>query len=426
MKKILKLTFLFTLFLGCSKNSDDGLNDDLNDNTLLTIEILSDFYTENTELTRTGHVYLTDSEGALIKDTNLLNNSSYTLTSDFDYENNPYDITFESKWVSDVGETSYLFNTYIDVSPIEIAKGHYIDPNPNEESAKIILTNVGDISFGNSIDSFSMNNSFSMSCSGVGNDTQCDLSIRLKKVPDNVYTSFRKLDENSRRYLWVESVSEQTRDTFEYTDIPFLTESVNIDYPSGYIYAETEFFGFLSDDTNTFYKLSDENSTTGTEQTKHFFPQGIFDGYKINTLYRNDDANFYSSSKESSIPGSFTLPNLDLQIISEEASAYQAQTSGNFSYYSVYFTYLNPDDDLFIQWRIYGKNQETIMLSLSQLTQILLEEEANFSTSDLDLFYTRLYNVEGISTYRDIIQHIEDSQSEAGKQVELLEYMEKR
>lgn len=420
MEKVFKLLVLILLTLSCNNEDDGDVPIVLDNEILYTIEVGSNIYTPaDQESSRTGHVYLTDYEGELIKDTSLLNDNNYIIETDYDYTENSYDVTFESK-LEFSGNKVYSLKTFIDVSPMTISMIEDVDLNPNNEHARITILNIG---LPSDVDQFFSNNTHNGSCT-TANGGYCDYNVSLQRVPDNIYSIFNKNGESFNRYLWFENVSGATEDTVEFDNIPIITESELIVYPP-HDFINTTLYGYLTDDPERHYRLSTHSLNSDQMESEHFFPQNIFDGYKVDVLLSNSNMIYYSSRRHSNVVNTYILPAIDFQVTNSSVENYEIQSSDDFDYYSVHFSYLNVDEGLQVNWQIYGEGEEFISFSLPKLADIIFDSYPNFSTSELEHSVTRLYKIEGISTYEDYIHTIIVPQSEVNDQIELIEYVGK-
>ena len=417
MEKIFGLLLSCVLLsLGCNDNDIAIVTPE----TLYTVEVGSNIYDQ--EVGRTGHIYLTDFEGELLADTSLFNDNSYIIERDYDYTENSYDATFVTKFdIAPTESTVYNISTFIDVSPMTISLlEDDFDPNPNNERARFTILNIGSPS---SVDLFFSNNTHTSSCT-TADGGYCNFNVSLLRVPDNIYSTFNRSGEDFNRYLWLENVTGATADTFEFADIPIITESESIAYPP-HDFVNTTLFGYSIDEPQTYYRLTRHSLGSEEMESEHPFPKNIFDGYKVDVLLSSGDLTYFSSRKYSDVVNTYALPAMELEITNNSLTNYEIRTSNDVDYYSVQLSYSNADEALLINWIIYGQGEQFMNFSLPNLADIIFAEHPNFSVTDLDHSRTYLYRIEGISSYEDYIHTIISPDSEASDQIERYEFVSK-
>ena len=419
MKKLSILTVLSFLLLHCQKEEtplpppppDDLLAE------LLSINVPDDYYVENsTEDYGTGHVFLTDENGEIIADSPLSNGSNITLTEEFDYENNSYDLTILNKRVHPTG-TTYRLMTFQDIEPFELNFTTIEDLNPNGEQATITINNAPEF-----LSPFISNQPFDIS-STSGNAKI--LKATLKQIPDDIFAYFQNSDDDLRRYLWLENVDAGSNYAFQFDQIPVVDNEVVFNFPQS-DNLSVDIDAAKATAPLNFHSLSFEYDISGSESiTCHIPSQNIFDIFKIRKTVGANDGIYQTLKISNSMDLGFTIPNLDLEIINDSQSNYEATTSNNYDFYNVSYTFYESTEGYSVTWSIKGERAETINFSLPDLINIVFVDHPDFDYDDLEILGSNIVNYDEIISYEQYIDIEIDGIPAEGVTIEYLEAFRK-
>jgi hypothetical protein len=395
MKNFFLFFLILFLFVSCSKD------DNSTDNPILPIEINllsvstpSGFYQDEPTISSSGHVYLTNNNGELIMESELLNNTTSELNKVYDIENNTYNVTFLINYKYD-GSSFYRINTFTNIQPYNLDFNEFGIKAANNERAKVSVINANgfftEILFNNS----------PATVEGSINNTVFDL--RLEQVPDGLYFSFRHENENFRRYVLLKNATGNTNETFEFQNIPKITDHININYPEN-DKLDTYISGSQNSDPNNFFaKLSEFHSNLGVTTTSHYFPIDLFQRFKVITNLDQGEKKFRTVVYGNSINLNYNLPNLDFQVTNNSINNYSISSSSSFDYYSAHFNYFNDDDTYNIIWSVYGEQMKNMNFILPKLAASITKDFPDFSIDNLINHATALHKIEGIQTYKQFI-----------------------
>lgn len=409
MKKIFTLLLISFVFMQCNKTEEDIPGNPMNPsvpetNNLLSITTSDHYhYQSSIDISYSGYVFLSDNNGELIAESNLDNNDQVTFESDFDIENNAYNASFLTKVDYNIDpnqplNTAYRINTFLDVNPATFALEGIENLNPNDESARFYIEEMGGF-----LEDFSIGNSNGSSSSSE-NGYSTDISIILRRIPENLYFSFRNENETFRRYFWFEDADGATDDTIDYNTIPILTNSVNINYPDN-DNVSTSIYGLRDDDASSInYQIS--TSSGSATSSLHYLPDNIFDRYNTTTSITQGNERYLFEKFADEIVTEYTIPDFALEVLSSSPTNYEMETSSDYDYFLANFNFRNSTEKYSVRWSVYGVSAENIKFSIPNLIDKILEEYPSFSIDDLDLSFTRLERVNGIEDYESYIYSI--------------------
>jgi hypothetical protein len=395
MKNYLSFFLILFLFVNCSKE------DNPTDNPILPVEVKLisvstpiGFYLDEPTISPSGHVYLTNNSGKLIMESELLNNTTSELNKVYDIENNTYNATFLIKYKYD-GTTTYKFNTFTNIQPYNLDFNEFGIKTPNNERAKVSVTNA------NGLFTELLFNTSPASVHGSFNNTVFDLN--LEQVPGSLYFSFRHENENFRRYVLLKNATGNTNETFEFQNVPKITDNIKITCPENdkldiYISGSQN-----SDPNNFFAQLSEFHSNIGTTTTTHYFPIDLFQRFKVVTNLEKNEKKFRTIEYSNSINLNYSIPNLDFQVTNNSINNYSISSSSSFDYYSAHFSYYNNDEEYYIIWHVYGEKMENMNFILPKLATAITNDYPDFSFDKLINHATSLHKIEGIQNYKQFI-----------------------
>lgn len=394
MKNYLSFFLILFLFVNCNKedNSTDNpvLPEEVN---LLSVSTPNGFYLDEPTISSSGHVYLTNNNGELIMESELLNNTTSELNKVYDIENNTYNATFLYEVINE-GFTFYRIKTFTNIQPYNLDFTGFETKAPIKESAKVSVTNangfLSELIFNGRIrsDNVSIDNTV--------------FDLRLEQVPGDLYFSFRHENENFRRFLFLKNVTGNTNETIEFQNIPEIIDHLNINYPENdnlYMYIK----GSQNSDPNNFFaKLSEFRSNLGVTTTTNYFPIDLFQRFKVLTDLDQGEKKFETVEYGNSINLNYSIPNLDFQITNNSINNYSISSSSSFDYYSAHFNYYKVDDP-YIIWSVYGEQMKNMNFILPKLTTSITKDYPDFSFDKLINHATSLHKIEGIQTYKQFI-----------------------
>jgi len=341
MKKLILILIISTTFFQCTTDdqADDEMVTNNNNNTttsLFTISTSNDYYSENELNTGNPKIFLTDENGEIITEDNLDNGSTVELTAEYDINNNNYDVTLLKKELSSFSQiTNYHLETYIDIYPHHYEIQNIEDLNPNNEEVMISIINsngILDDFFGFAPGSVSENNG-TYTCNST-----------LNEIPDNYFLSFKKSTEDFKRYIWLEDVTGETNDTFEFNQTEIIQNPTSITYPNNESVSSV-IEGINSNNPNKMYELSYQWSNDGSTELDHFIPNGLFDQYWISNSIKTGSENYTTFEKSNIINSNYAIPNLSLEVVNNSYNLFQINSSSDFDFYSASFSYVSPDED---------------------------------------------------------------------------------
>lgn len=397
MKKLLLLTLLSMTLFHCANDDqidDNQVDDDMivqEESSLFKLTVSNDYYSENELNTGAPKIFATDENGEIITEDVLDNGITVDLTTEFDVDNNKYDITFFKKKVSALDQrTNYSLKTFIDVRPYDLEMLNVEDQNPNDEKARVSIINSGGL-----LDEFhpigmSLNN-------GIYN-----VNSTLAQIPDGFYLSFKKQTEDFKRYIWLDEVTGETHDTIDFADTEIIENPVSIFYPNNES-VNSSVLGSLSTNSNRWYPLSYQYSNDGLTQLDHYIPNGLFDEYRLWNFIRINNDTYTTYEKSTELNTNYELPNLALEVLSSSHDDFQMTSASDYNYYSATFSYGLPNNEFTIDWRIYGKSSQTIEYALPDLFSEISNDFPSFDPSNMNLISVSLRKMEGINSFDQFI-----------------------
>jgi hypothetical protein len=407
MKKAILFLFVMSIFFQCKENNDT-------DSPVLSpfeIEVSDSFYTNESSLTETGSVYLTDKDGAQVASANLTNNADVELNADFDNTDNRVDASFVLEQQSNTsGNRTYTVKTFVDVDPANISlQGQQ---QTSGGIGKVVIQNTGgdldDVFF--NIGGFGgFNGSWSASTGSA------EYNYILNSTLDNALMTFRNNNENFKRYLWLEGVTANSVDTFNHDDIPIL-ESVTRNYPDNEN-IRVDIYATLANEPNTPYYIYSHTDNDGAASNDLGFPEGIFERFQVYTTLIKDNKRYWTEKSSNTIDANYLLPNLDFQVSGSSVDDLLVTTSSDYDYYSVAFYANNLAEGYQVRWEVTGKSQSSIQVALPNLISEIFVDHPNFSMSDLVFTTASISQVQGISIYGDYITVIIDPFSNERKSI---------
>jgi len=423
MKTLLKTLLISIILVSCSSDDDPfGNPQEKVDTTLISISIPNGHYLDGSinDVKSSGHIYLTDNEGELIIDSELLNNSITELTGDYDV-NKEIQATFlwkrEYPDFEDNIATIYHLKTFSKVEPYTFEFEEKFKKNPaNNEKAKIFINNTNGY-----LQDFLAYNSYGTKSS----INSAELEIDLKQIPDDIYVSFKHENENARRYILMQNIEEDISKSIEYESLPVAKDFITINYPGSDKLHVTIFGAIESNPNNFFARLSEIWSYTGLNSFSHNLPLEPFQNFKVSTSLEIGNEKFSTIERGSSINQNYSKPNLSFQVLDNSFDNYEISSSSMFDYYSVNLYYSNEAKNYDIIWTIYGKSQANIKLTIPQILDFHELNNTTLTIDDFTILSATIIKIDGIDSYKEFINSQIDDNSYIDNKITKYESMRK-
>jgi hypothetical protein len=409
MKKILPLLILPFLYFQCTNNNT--VEDDMNaeeEISLFSITTSNNFFSESELNSGTPKIFATGENGEVITEDIMDNGGTAELSAEYDIMNYQYDVTLFKKRVNTNNlPTNYIFKTFIGVYPFHYEILNIENPNPDGEKVEVSIVNPDGI-----LSEFIGFGSGSMS----NNNGIYTCKSTLKGIPDNFYLSFKKNSENFKRYIWLEGVTGDTKDTIQFIDTEIIDTPISISYPNNEsILSVIEGINLLN--PNRRHTLSNQTINNGTTEISYYVPIELFDLYRVLTSIINGDDRYSTLKKSNTINPNYNYPNLELEVLSNSYDQFQMTSSSDFDYYEALFTYESEDDGYSVYWTIYGKKGQQIEYKLPNLYSQISDDFSNFNPNNLTLNRVSLRKFQGINLYDEFIYDILDVDFESNESI---------
>gem|GEM_PF-6462487 len=391
MKPITALLVFSVLLSNCSNNTEDE-NPKSVESSLLTISISENYFIDRILELGDPKVFITDINGNLISEGNLINGETIELKAIYDI-NDYYDVTIMIKEKGLGGQVSINFQTFNNVEPYHYVLEKLPNKNPEEKTIDFCINNVGG----------QLSEITSTGAGGWSNSNgDYKFNYRLNKIPDNFYISFKNSSENFIRYLWLKNVDGEHKDTFMFDSLDKIEDPIIISYP------ENDFLtvgieGFLSSDLNRPQSLSYKYQNGGLREMNHFIPKDIFENYTIYTGLRRGKEEYSTVEKTNNIEFNHTIPSMEIDISNPNNLAFEATSPSDFDYFSTEFRYNSPNNDVNIRWSVHGLAQQNIKISLPNLFYNINDELSEFIRDDLTFNSMNLIHHDTAISYTDYI-----------------------
>jgi hypothetical protein len=420
MKGLFKILMISTLLASCTSEDPIEKAPESKETNLISVFTPNKFYLDGTigNQKSSGHLFLTDKDGELVIDGELANNSLTELSKDYDM-NGGLNATFLKKLVTQYSNgtehTRIQLQTFTNVDPYKfIFEEHISREIPNEE-AKILVSNTDgyltDIINRDYTGSIGINNS--------------EFEIELDRIPDNIYFSFRHENEDKRRYFLLENVEENFTKSFEFESLQIAEELITVSYPENDYLSIAASGAIESDPYNFFAPLSQVRADQGLNSFSHNFNPDLFQKFKVITNLHLGNKKYRTEERSNSLNETYSLPDLNLEILNNSPENYELSSSSNYDFYNVNFYYDNEVENYDIMWKFYGLSSSNIKLMIPQILNMLELHNATLNIRDFRVLGTSIIKIEGIETYKDFITSKIDPESQEGNQFSLYESLSK-
>lgn len=424
MKKIILLIFAIT-FISCSNDAMETISpeivvDDIIDEgnelseeevELLTFNIqIEDGFLNGFD---TGNVYLSNDLGEIIEYKEIVNNSTILIEIER-LPNVKYDLTVEKK-----------SNNYIDIDTFtDISSGNFILESKgqfeNSEDVNVSLNNTGfpweKINFESGALSLNASN---------GGSAKWNTNLNL--FSGTIYLAGLSPNEIQPRYFFEQDVLNGSNIDVDYLTLPFVENSVQIEFPSEADYTIVSLKGFRA--YNNLREMKNVDDSELSNDT-YFFPNNIFDNYELNALLVfNDESQRQFEITKYGIPTSesFELPNFEANLISNRLSDFKLETNSEYDFSTVTYSFFNLNIGLQVSYEIHSEPKNQLIFSKDGLMNNILNSTENISSSELNyISVVLLRNNELSGKYDEFIEAVINEKSEypSGTSVEKLRIFE--
>lgn len=424
MKKLTLLVFAI-LFISCSDDAmetispeividdvvdeDDDLSEE--DVELLTINIqIEDGFLNGFDM---GNVYLSNDLGEIIEEKEIVINSTISIEIE-KLPNVKYDLTIKKE------STNYIdIDTFTNISSSDyLLKSKRIFQN--SEDINVTMNNTGfpweKINSGTGV--FSLN---------AMNGGSVEWNTNLNLFQGTLYLVGLSPNEIQPRYLFAQDVLSGSNFEVDYLTLPFVENSVQIEFPSGADYTKINLKGF-----KTYNNLREMKNVDDTELSNdtYFFPNNIFDNYELNALLIfNGESQRQFEITNYGIPTSesFELPSFEASLISSQLSDFELKTNSEYDFSTVTYSFFNLDISLQVSYEIHSDATNQLTFSKNVLIDNILNSTENISSSELKyISVVLLRNNELSGNYNEGIEAVinENSEYPSGTRIEKIRIFE--
>ena len=396
MKKTILLLFAAVLFLQCSSEDTSPLGD-INQSASFSLFVEGDFFIPASS----GKLYISDSNGTLIREGELLNNQQTTLDVIID-PNMVYDASISLFFITN-GAAYNLLYTYENINPGEYTLQALQGYNPNLDELTLNLTNTGE-----PLEIYTSTRPMTVSYDPINGGTNI-LNGRLAASPGNYYASVKKAGEPFPRYIWSEGLTGDTSSTLDFNSLPFVEGISTIELPNNEsIYIGIN--GVKNDDPlgvdGVRHLIQEKDYLSATSNHDAIFPAGVFDALETSVQFKqaNSDKEFSFMTKSEILPNTISNSALDFSVNDASFSNFSATTTGNYDCFNTAFVYTNAAQDVVVIYEIYGPSATQVTVSKVNLFNNIFADDPNIS-ADL-LPSARRFGVTNYSQFTSYAQYV--------------------
>lgn len=391
MKKPFLLILLSLAFVQCEKEEPE-VGQDKAANIQLTVAVDESYLYVDSYESETGHVYLADGDGKVIAWEELKNGITVALQNK--EPGHTYSLTFSRRLDVD-GYKLFTIDTYLDIHSGSLFLNR--SAGFTNKEATFDLLNTGGALEDLNFDS----NSYSYS-STTANGGEANYNFDLRSDPDNVFMSFKRNFEESRRYVWVENVTSGSTFTFDCDTLPKITSPVSIHFPENdYLWTTIE--GVKDAYPAIRHRVSNQLVNTGTSVSAHYIPEGLFDRFISKAFFKANQKTYRIEKEGTSVVEEFKIPALNFEIGDKSISNFQMSSSSDFDVFTLSFRYEGADENYNILWRFYGGKREEIRFAVPQIIGLILSELPGASQRNFVFKEARIQRQEGIDSFEDYL-----------------------
>lgn len=332
-----------------------------------------------------GKLYLSNSEGEIIAWEDLINNEKSSIELELDGDSE-YDITFYKESVFE-GRTNVDINTFIDVSSAEYSL-----------TAAEMLNGNGDNFIVNFFDTGFPLEEINFFTRGVtaspANGGNYELDANLPNYPGSFYAAFLSPDDSSPRYYFGQDIDRNSSFQVDFKSLPFVENSINVEYPTGVDFFRVRLNGFY--DYLDGVRLIRNVDESEISMSQLVYPNGIFDNYVLDaSLVFGTTSQIRYQLQHFGMPEStsFTLPDLQGQILNSEMDAFNLTSNSAFHFGNVYYSFFDRDqNNSFYTFNVYKKGMGDISFSKKELLDNILSENLSLTADVFRFNYAELMN----------------------------------
>lgn len=372
---------------------------------LMTIHFTDGFIPESFEVI----VFISDSTGKIIADTNCNENKTYKIypTENMEIPDNfqvtiaRYDLYWHNLLIQ--------LNTFTNISQSEwTLKGNQPDTVGKTE---ITLANIPE---GAKAKIFST--------SGYYNYT---IAVRpqtclLYQNPDNLYFKINTLD--GPQFIWKPNIKASENYELDLTELK-PSNIATIAFPNLMGYYEAKLWGFTGDkfiSPKSFFTDLVFGDGDPASEVSISYPPSIFDNFRTNIFLREDfqSSNAYNYNFIGEIPTSFELPRADIITVDPAKGMVGLVVQGIYSTAKASWYDMTTNNEIF-EWNVFTPGP-TEQIKLPEISKKLMEKFPMLSIDSLKFNSLELINFKTIDTYPEAIFSFFDNKDP--KVLEQLDY----
>lgn len=176
--------------------------------------------------------------------------------------------------------------------------------------------------------------------------------------------------------------------------MPFVENSINVEYPSGTDFFRVRLNGFYSPIEGVRGLRNVDESEVSTDEL--VYPDGIFDNYVLDaTLVYGTTSQRQYFLKNYGLPESqtFDLPDFDGQILSKEMNDFNMTSNSEYHYSDVFYSFFDRDNNnSWYTFNIYKRGGGNVVFSKQALLDNILSENLSITSDRYRFNYVTLTN----------------------------------
>ncbi len=358
----------------------------------ISIQVNGDFFGSSLQ----GEMILSNANGEILARKELLNNALNEIDMEVDGDL-AHDFTYLTR---DSSEAAYkvAVQTFT-----KVEGGTYvledIRTSGNGDEFMFKLINTGD-------DIESLNQPTAGSSRSTGNGGSYSNNFSLKDYPGSFYAAFLSSNDSRPRYYYNDRLERNAEVEQDYTALPFVENSVNLDFPLLNIFS-VSLSGFIEEDAGRKLKLIDQSGSSKAELN---YPEGIYYNYKLSAFLNccNDFPRAYQII-EYGLPVSktFELPIYEAVLVDADLDSFQMNSLTEHHFNTVKFSNRQETfDDPIYTFEIHGMGETSLELSKKDLyDSIFIDGEV--TSGDINFGSLKLMNHSFLNEdYQEYIQSI--------------------
>ncbi len=355
----------------------EGQEEDETEVLSISIQVDGDFFGNSLQ----GEMLLSNANGEVLSRKELLNNTLNEIAMEVDGDL-AYDFTY---LIRDSSEAAYkvAVHTFTDVKG-----GMYVledtPTNGNGDQFLFSLLNTGD-----DIESLNQPNTGAMRSTGNGGSYSNNFG--LKDYPGSFYAAFLGSNDSEPRYYYNARLERNAEVSLDFTELPFVENSVTLDFPSVSIFG-VSLSGFVDEDAGRKLKLIDQS---GSAKAKLYYPEGIYDNYKLSAFLNccSDFPRAYEIIAFGLPVGlTFELPIYEATLVDDSLDNFQMNSLTEHHFNTVKFTngQSNFDDPVYT-FEIHGMGTTSLDFSKKDLYDNMFPD-GEITSGDINFGSLKLIN----------------------------------